>query len=81
MRRGAASPVDPATRHEQEGALMMAKLHASAVAIALPLVLASAASALAQKAGGILQMLDFASPASMSIHEESTIATLGPMMG
>jgi peptide/nickel transport system substrate-binding protein len=45
-----------------------------------------AASALAtptfaQKAGGILQMLDFASPASMSIHEESTITAGIPLMG
>lgn len=32
----------------------------------------------AQKSGGILQMLDFASPASMSIHEESTITAGAP---
>src|SRR5260370_38341953 len=37
--------------------------------------------ALAQKQGGILRMPAITSPASMSIHEESTIATLGPMMG
>ncbi len=37
--------------------------------------------ALAQRLGGILQMLDFASPASMSIHEESTITAGIPMMG
>jgi peptide/nickel transport system substrate-binding protein len=37
--------------------------------------------ALAQKSGGILRMPSGDSPASMSIHEESTIATLGPMMG
>jgi peptide/nickel transport system substrate-binding protein len=37
--------------------------------------------ALAQKPGGVLQMLDFASPASMSIHEESTITAGIPMMG
>ena len=36
---------------------------------------------LAQKTGGTLQMLDFASPASMSIHEESTITAGIPMMG
>jgi len=36
---------------------------------------------LAQKQGGILRMPAITSPASMSIHEESTIATLGPMMG
>jgi len=47
------------------------------------LLLAAAASgpALAQKAGGILQMPDFASPASMSLHEESTIAAGTPLMG
>jgi peptide/nickel transport system substrate-binding protein len=38
-------------------------------------------TAFAQKSGGILQMLDFASPASMSIHEESTITAGIPMMG
>jgi peptide/nickel transport system substrate-binding protein len=43
--------------------------------------MASAAPATAQKPGGILQMLDFASPASMSIHEESTITAGIPMMG
>jgi peptide/nickel transport system substrate-binding protein len=37
--------------------------------------------ALAQKPGGILRMPSGDSPASMSIHEESTIAVLGPMMG
>ena len=37
--------------------------------------------ALAQKRGGILKMYFFDSPASMSIHEESTLASQGPMMG
>src|ERR1700730_9606831 len=37
--------------------------------------------AFAQKPGGVLRMPSGDSPASMSIHEESTIATLGPMMG
>jgi peptide/nickel transport system substrate-binding protein len=37
--------------------------------------------AIAQKPGGILQMPDFASPASMSIHEESTITAVIPTMG
>ena len=40
-----------------------------------------AAPAAAQKSGGVLRMPLITSPASMSIHEESTIATLGPMMG
>jgi len=43
--------------------------------------LASAPPASAQKHGGVLQMLDFASPASMSIHEEATITAGIPMMG
>src|SRR5256885_16462577 len=37
--------------------------------------------ALAQKSGGVLRMPMITSPASMSIHEESTIAALGPIMG
>jgi peptide/nickel transport system substrate-binding protein len=35
----------------------------------------------AEKSGGVLRIPMGTSPASMSIHEESTIATLGPMMG
>src|SRR5438445_3591006 len=38
-------------------------------------------TALAQKPGGVLKMYFFDSPASMSIHEEATIAAEGPMMG
>jgi peptide/nickel transport system substrate-binding protein len=37
--------------------------------------------ALAEKSGSVLRMPMITSPASMSIHEESTIAALGPMMG
>ena len=37
--------------------------------------------AAAQKTGGILKVYFFDSPASMSIHEEATIAGQGPMMG
>ncbi len=36
--------------------------------------------ALAQKSGGILKMPDFASPASMSIHEEVTRAAVTVLM-
>ena len=56
------------------------KWHVCAALCGLAAVLA-AAPARAQKPGGILQMLDFASPASMSIHEESTITAGIPMMG
>ena len=44
------------------------------------LAFAAAGPAAAQKAGGILKIQHFDSPASMSIHEESTRATLQPMM-
>ena len=37
--------------------------------------------ALAQKPGGVLKVYFFDSPASMSIHEEATIAGQGPAMG
>ena len=43
--------------------------------------IATAGPAAAQKSGGVLQMPGFASPASMSIHEESTIAAGIPLMG
>ena len=48
---------------------------------ALTLMLCGAASASAQKQGGVLKVFFFDSPASMSIHEEATIAGQGPMMG
>jgi peptide/nickel transport system substrate-binding protein len=56
-------------------------LRSLGVASTLLAALLLAAPSFAQKAGGILQMLDFASPASMSIHEESTITAGIPMMG
>ena len=40
-----------------------------------------AQAAVAQKSGGVLKVYFFDSPASMSIHEEATIAAEGPMMG
>src|SRR5437763_1396172 len=39
------------------------------------------ASALAQESGGILKVSHFDSPASMSMHEEATVAALRPTMG
>jgi peptide/nickel transport system substrate-binding protein len=56
-------------------------LRAPAAAGALSLALFAADAALAQKSGGILKVSHFDSPASMSILEESTAATLRPMMG
>ena len=51
-------------------------LASAALAIAL-----IAGPAQAQKSGGVLKIFFFDSPATMSIHEESTIAAQGPMMG
>src|ERR1700720_1554159 len=51
----------------------------AAVWAALALTLISASS-VAQKSGGILKIPHGDSPASMSIHEESTIVSEGPMM-
>jgi len=50
----------------------------AALAILLSLL---AAPAVAQKPGGVLRLSHFDSPASMSILEEATRATLQPMMG
>src|SRR5437870_4169847 len=54
-----------------------------AVALAVWLAIAAAAAgpALAQQSGGVLRFFHRDSPASMSIHEEATISTVGPMMG
>jgi peptide/nickel transport system substrate-binding protein len=60
---------------------MMGRLRSYLAAGALLAALLVADAAFAQKQGGILQMPDFASPASMSLHEESTIAAGTPLMG
>src|SRR6266852_4178024 len=52
-----------------------------AAAGSLVLALSAADAAFAQKQGGILRMPFFDSPASMSLHEESTFAALRPVMG
>src|SRR5438105_5764196 len=54
------------------------KLAVGAVLLALS---GASGVAVAEKSGGILRIPFVTSPASMSIHEESTIAALGPMMG
>ena len=59
---------------------MAGKPHVVFAGIAV-LLASSLAPAAAQKSGGILKLQFFDSPATMSIHEESTIAGQGPMMG
>jgi hypothetical protein len=48
---------------------------------ALLVAIVAATPVSAQKQGGILRMYSPDSPASMSIHEESTVFAEGPMMG
>ncbi len=60
---------------------MKGQLYRLAIAGYLLACLAVPGATLAQQAGGTLRMPDFASPASMSIHEESTIAAGIPLMG
>jgi peptide/nickel transport system substrate-binding protein len=55
-------------------------LRVLAAAGSLSLALSAADAALAQKTGGILKVGHFDSPASMSMHEESTAAVNRPMM-
>jgi len=60
---------------------MKRDLRVLAAAGALSLALTAADAAFAQKTGGILKVGHFDSPASMSMHEESTAAVNRPMMG
>jgi len=56
-------------------------LRAFATAGVLAAVMAASEGALAQKQGGILREYMIDSPASMSIHEESTVVAERPVMG
>jgi hypothetical protein len=60
---------------------MQRKFGGLAAAGGLLLAALAVPGALAQKSGGVLRMYHFDSPASMSLHEEVTFATLGPMQG
>jgi peptide/nickel transport system substrate-binding protein len=59
---------------------MKRQLRGVATAAALLLGLGAGNAALAQKAGGIVKVSHFDSPASMSPHEEATVAALRPAM-
>src|ERR1700732_3717043 len=60
---------------------MLQRLHLFSAAAGLLAALTIIAPAFAQKQGGILRMSTPDSPASMSIHEESTVFAQRPMMG
>src|SRR6476646_1884577 len=60
---------------------MKRNLRALAAAGVLFGALSAGDTAVAQRQGGVLKVYFFDSPASMSIHEEATIAAEGPMMG
>src|SRR5215470_9021915 len=62
-------------------AAMARRQYGSAAAAALLAAIGLMLPAAAQQAGGTLKIGHFDSPASMSILEESTMATLRPMMG
>src|SRR5207302_6605442 len=62
------------------GASLRLVLTAGLAALGSVAALVVGNTAAAQKSGGVLQMPGFASPASMSIHEESTIAVGIPIM-
>src|SRR5262245_17944161 len=71
-------------RHKPKGedGKMRANVRVALVAVgALISTFFVAESATAQKSGGVLKVYFFDSPASMSIHEEATIASEGPIMG
>src|SRR3954466_9660096 len=61
----------------------MTRRHAVLLAGAILLLglVAMPRGAAAQKAGGVMKVYFFDSPATMSIHEEATIAGQGPMAG
>src|SRR6266700_3340718 len=65
----------------ENGGGMTRYVHLFAASLGLSLGLTMVNPAIAQKAGGILQLSHFDSPASMSLHEESTTAALRPAMG
>src|SRR6266446_4657115 len=65
------------SRREEEG--MMLNLRAAEIAGVL-IALAVAPAAFAQKQGGILRQYIIDSPASMSVHEETTVVAERPMM-
>jgi peptide/nickel transport system substrate-binding protein len=60
---------------------MQQYLHALAAISSFLLVMIASGTAFAQKQGGVLRVYHWDSPASMSIHEEATVAAEGPMMG
>src|SRR4030088_352416 len=64
--------------NNREGAWKMQRIVCLFIAVGALIV---ANPAVAQKPGGVLKMYFCDSPASMSIHEEATIAGQGPMMG
>jgi peptide/nickel transport system substrate-binding protein len=66
--------------HRTGEAEMVRKSHLFAVVVGLLAGAGGVAEALAQKPGGILRIPARDSPASLSIHEESTLSTEGPMM-
>ena len=80
LSRKSAAPTNIRSSWRPGGAVMRrSRRIVGAAATALAITLGSHL-ALAQKSGGVLKMPDFASPASMSIHEEVTRAAVTVLM-
>src|SRR5215216_927757 len=60
---------------------MAGKTSTVAAALGLSVLLSAAAAGAEPKSGGILKLYMIDSPASMSIHEETTVVAQRPMMG
>src|SRR5216110_1220347 len=60
--------------------MTMRKMAVLVLTASLTLAVAPPGTAAAQQAGGVLRFFHRDSPASMSIHEEATISTVGPTM-
>ena len=60
---------------------MAFNLRAAAAAVALLIAISESGTASAQKRGGILTMYSPDSPPTMSILEEATLTSQGPLMG
>jgi peptide/nickel transport system substrate-binding protein len=74
-------PVQRMCDNEGRKRQMTRHLRSYAVVAGLLIALVAAPAALAQKQGGILRVYMIDSPASMSIHEESTVVAERPVMG
>jgi peptide/nickel transport system substrate-binding protein len=75
-----AATEEPSAKTGEWEDAMMRNRHLLGAAVAVLLAISTPGPAVAQKPGGILRQYMIDSPASMSIHEESTVVAERPMM-